>query len=265
MDSYGVTKIERTPCIENLMDSQVKPGEKVPTPVDPKTYASIVMALYYAAIRVRPDILLTVNFLSTRTQVATTKDLKAAYRVLKYLNGTREVGIVLKPSGLIPHFYIDASYTIHDDGRSQSGCLFTLGGAEPALGSDGPITCWTGAQKFITISSTEAEMSAVFQMHQWFEFYRLFLKDLRLSVDKPILVLQDNDAAMLNFNKGFRGRTRPLNMRYHYIRELVQRNMIKLVRVGTKDMLADPLTKPFYSVTSHLPLLKQMMNDPSFR
>jgi hypothetical protein len=108
-------------------------------------------------------------------------------------------------------------------------------------------------------------MSAVFQMHQWFEFYRLFLKDLRLSTDKPILVLQDNDAAILNFNKGFRGRTRPLNMRYHYIRELVQRNMIKLVRVGTKDMLADPLTKPFYSVTSHLPLLKQMMNDPLFR
>jgi histone deacetylase 1/2 len=256
-DSYKVVKTEITPCTEDMME----PDDSSPK-VDSKSYASLVMALYYAALRVRPDILFAVNYLSTRTTVATAKDMKSAYRVLKYVNGTRNVGIVLKPSGLRPHFYIDASFMIHLDGRSHTGGVFCLGGDEPSLGTDGPTTTWCGVQRFITVSSTESEMSAVFQLHQWFQFYKLFMAELRLPLTAPMLVMQDNDAAKLNFEVGFRGRTKPLNMRYHYLRELVQEKVIKIVRVPTDVMLADPLTKPFYSKV-HLQLIKRLLNDPA--
>jgi hypothetical protein len=140
-----------------------------------------------------------------------------------------------------------------------------LGGDEPSLGTDGSIVGRTGVQRFITISSTEAEMAAVFELHQWFQFYRLIMAELGFPQDKPMLVLQDNDASILNFEKGFRGRTKPINLRYNYIRELVANRVVQMVRVGTDDMLADVLTKPFYSPTLHLPLIHRLMNDNSWQ
>ena len=142
--------------------------------------------------------------------------------------------------------------------------MFTLGGDEPSLGTDGAIFSRTNVQKFITVSSTEAEVSAVFDLHQWFEFYRVFMGELGFPQDKPLLVLQDNEAAILNFEKGFRGRTKPLNLRYHYLYELTKAGKVSFWKVDTVDMLADVLTKPFYSVTIHVPLLQRLMNDATW-
>jgi hypothetical protein len=231
---------------------------------DPKRYASIVMAIYYVALRARPDVLFAVNYLAARTTQCTAKDLKSVFRVLRYLYGTREVALVLKPSGERLHFYVDASFNIHWDGRSHSGLVIALGGDTPSCGLDGAAVCWSGVQKFITISSTEAEMAAVFENHQRIEFFRTLFQEVGFPQEKPILVCQDNDAAILNFNVGFRGRTKPINNRYHYVRELVERRVVEMIRVGTNDMISDALTKPFFSPTLHLPLIQRLMNDPNW-
>jgi hypothetical protein len=258
LTDYNVSKTSDAPCTMNLMDHS--DGDN--TPCSPKKFMSLVMALYFVAARVRPDILFVVNHLSTRSQSCTNKDYADAFRVLKYLNKTKESNLYIKPGGTRLHFYVDASFNIHADGRSHSGFVFSLGGDKPSLGLDGAVSCGTSVQRFITVSSTEAEMAAVFYLHQLFEFYTIVMDELKVSSGKPILVMQDNQAAIINYEKGFKGRTKPVNLRYHYIRELVEEGKIQLVKVDTKDMIADPLTKPFYSKPDHIRLLQRLLNDP---
>jgi len=140
-----------------------------------------------------------------------------------------------------------------------------MGEDSPSLGLDGPITFGTSVQRFITVSSTEAEMAAVFQLHQLFEFYVILLREVEHYDGKPIIVMQDNQAAIINFERGFSGRTKPVNLRYHYIRELVEAGRVELVKISTDDMIADPLTKPFYDNPGHISLLQRLMNDPRCR
>jgi len=56
-----------------------------------------------------------------------TDDRKKLERVFRYLNGSRELGIVLETSkDPIVEGYIDASYGVHADCRSHTGMLITL-------------------------------------------------------------------------------------------------------------------------------------------
>ena len=90
--------------------------------------------------------------------------------------------------------------------------------------------------------------------------FRVLMKELGMDVKQAIMVMQDNQAAILNFEKGFRGKTRPLNIRYHYVRELYERRILAFLKVHTGDMMADPMTKPFSSPTQDLPLLRRLLN-----
>ncbi|XP_071921816.1 secreted RxLR effector protein 161-like [Coffea arabica] len=80
--------------------------------------------------------------------------LLAAKRILRYLQGTRNLGIYYKKgekSNLVG--YTDSDYAgDQDDGRSTSGYVFMLG--------TGAI-CWSSKkQPIVTLSSTEAEFVA---------------------------------------------------------------------------------------------------------
>jgi hypothetical protein len=260
LKAYEVVGKADTPCPENLMEynSQL-------TKADPKQYASLVMAIYYLALRVRFDILFTINYLSTRMKDATAMEMKNAYRILKYINATKEAGLVLRPSGTRLHFYVDASYGIHPNGRSHSGVSVSLGGDYPSLGLDGTFFVRSTVQKFVTVSSTEAEMSAIYEIHQLLAALRQFLFELGEDQSLPSLVMQDNAAAMINYTRagGPRGRTMPLNVRYYYIVELIEDGVVELVKIDTADMIADVLTKPFHK-RSDIPLLQRLLNDPTW-
>ena len=52
--------------------------------------------LLYLAKRVRPDILTAIAFLTTRTRAPTQDDYCKLERVLRYLNGTKEFGMMLE-------------------------------------------------------------------------------------------------------------------------------------------------------------------------
>jgi hypothetical protein len=260
LKSYEVVGKVETPCPENLMEY----NSELPK-ADYKQYASLVMAIYYLALRVRFDILFTINYLSTRMMDATSMEMKNAYRILKYLNATKEAGLVLRPSGTRLHFYVDASYGIHPNGRSHSGVSISLGGDEPSLGLDGTFFVMSTVQKFVTVSSTEAEMNATYNIHQVLTGLRQFLFEVGEDQSQPSLVLQDNAAAMINFTRagGPRGRTMPLNVRYYYMVELIEDGVVELMKIDTADMLADILTKPFYK-KSDIQLIQRLLNDPKW-
>ena len=142
-------QVSATPAAQYLFDVDEK--EK---PLDKhfkEWYHSRVAKALYLAKRGRPDILTAVAFLSTRVQNSTEQDMKKLIKLGKYLNGTKDMLITLgveKP--LVLHCYVNASYSVHRDGKSHSGGFTTLG--------RGAIRASSRKQTIVSKSSTEAEV-----------------------------------------------------------------------------------------------------------
>lgn len=61
---------------------------------------------------------------------------------------------------------------------------------------------------------------------------------------KPITIYCDNQSAIeLSKSDGYKPRTKHLDIRYHYIRDLLKQGLIKVEFLPTEKMVADSLTK----------------------
>jgi len=151
-------------------------------------YHSAVARLLYLSKRTRPDLLLTVSFLTTRVQAPTEEDMQKLQRALKYVNGTRTLGLrlVYDPANTI-HAYIDASYGVHEDYRSHTGMVISLG--------SGSVDVRSTKQKLNTKSSTEAERVGLSDMCSKVIRHREFLIAQGVKVP-PARVYQDNQSTM---------------------------------------------------------------------
>ena len=106
---------------------QVRGGVVKLTEEEKDHFHSLVMSLQYLAKRVRPDILCLVVFISTGIRRCDQDDWMKTIRVMTYLNGTRDIGIILEPdcdNGLLSiHCYADASSAVHSDFKSHTGIV----------------------------------------------------------------------------------------------------------------------------------------------
>ena len=91
------------------------------------SYKSLVGTLIYLIVYYKPDLAYAISVLSKYLDKPTREHLRAAKHVLRYLNGTTDLGLVYKRrnTGLIG--YTDADWAGDlDDRRSTSGYVFTL-------------------------------------------------------------------------------------------------------------------------------------------
>jgi hypothetical protein len=91
-------------------------------------YVHIVMQLLYPSQRTRPDIGTAISFLCGRLKNPDQDDHKKLARVLKYLDSTVDMPLVLAAddSGKI-RWWVDASYAVHLDMKSHIGGTLSLG------------------------------------------------------------------------------------------------------------------------------------------
>ena len=207
---------------------------------DPKREAlhSITAKLLYLAKRTRPDILLPVSFLTTRVQAPDEDDWNKLQRVLRYLNGTQDLGICLRadcPTNVTAH--IDASYGVHIDGKSHSGMFGSQG--------SGPILAKSSKQKIVTKSSTDAELVALSDLASLVIWSRDFLL-AQGEPAGPATVSQDNQSTMALAARGasVSERTRHINIRHYWMKDRVDSGDIQIMYTPTEDMIADIFTKP---------------------
>ena len=94
-------------------------------------HSTVMRILFYVSI-VRPDVLVTVNLLTTRTRLgtATKEDRRKLIRLLDFIYTTQQNGIILggDSDGVLRlRAYADASYGVHIDGKSHMGNVIILG------------------------------------------------------------------------------------------------------------------------------------------
>jgi hypothetical protein len=204
-----------------------------------ESYVHLVMQLLYLSQRAHPDIRTAVSFLCGRLTKPDQDDYKKLARVMKYLDSTVDLPLVLaaSDSGQI-RWWVDASFAVHTDMKSHTGGTLSLG--------KGSVYSTSSKQKLVTRSSTEAEVIGVHDVMPQMLWTAHFIDSQGVNVDESILY-QDNTSSILlekNGRSSSTKRTRHMNIRYFFIKDHVDSKRVKIEHCPTGDMLADFFTKP---------------------
>ena len=250
---FGITLTIPTKSLPLNINNYSEIKEEESNPEIQKRYQSLVGSLLYIARHTRPEISLHVNLLGRRTSHATSSNLKVALQVLRYLASSSEDGIIIKSpeqrndQTLEKHIeikgYADTSYG-GEKAKSQSRSLVLL---------NGQATIWSSRRQDTTaLSITEAEYITCTETAKDIRWIDQFLAELLPTKWSPPTLYVDNEAAIkLTKTQTFHRRTRHMEHRHHYIRELVDQKKVVVKGIPGKENPADPLTKliPMTSLT----------------
>ena len=200
-------------------------------------YQQVIGSLLYIMLGTRPDIAFAVTKLSQFASNPTEEHLGKALYICRYLLGTPDYALVYDGPGngsLLA--YADSDWASDPNTRkSTSGYVVKLAGA---------IFSWNmRAQKTVALSSTEAEyMSLSDTSHQLVWVRNLFSK-LGINL-APIPLFGDNQGSIfIASNPVQEKRSKHIDLRYHYIRDVVQDGKVELFFVEGTQNPADMFTK----------------------
>ena len=229
----GVIGTAKTPATDGLFEVR---GDAIVVPEDVRAwFHKVVAMILYIAKRARPECLTAVGYLSTRVTRCDEDDVVKLQRLVRYMRATKDSGLVLRPGklGLTVRLYVDASYGVHEDGKSHTGSCVVIGDV-------GAVHCRSSKQLIVTKSSTEAELIGLSDSANQGVYIRDFLLKQGV-VTGPMTIYQDNMSCMALVNRGRSGaeRTRHIAIRYFWVKELVDKGEAVITHMGTAEMYAN--------------------------
>lgn len=222
-----------TPAEAGLKLVKDPQGERV----DNTLYKQIVGSLMYLT-GTRPDIMHVVSLISRFMECPKEMHLAAAKRILRYLKGTIDYGIMYKNGEKSELFgFTDSDYAGDlDDRKSTSGYAFMMG--------SGAVSWSSRKQSVVTLSTTEAEFVAANSCACQAVWLRQILAALQFKQEGATTIYCDKSSAIkLSKNPVLHGRSKHIDVRYHFLRDLTNNGIIDLVYCKSQDQVADIFTK----------------------
>ena len=199
-------------------------------------YASAVGSLMYAMVWTRPDIAHAVGVVSRFMENPGNEHWQAVKWILRYLRGTSTHALCFGGTDICLQGYADADMAgDKDTRRSTTGYVFTIGGT--------PVSWASKLQKIVSLSTTEAEYVALTEASKEILWLDRFLEELGQKQDNCVLYSDSQSAIHLAKNSAFHSRTKHIEVRYHFIRNLLEEGQLKLAKIHTSKNPADMLTK----------------------
>ncbi|GJY28689.1 retrovirus-related pol polyprotein from transposon TNT 1-94 [Tanacetum coccineum] len=186
------------------------------TPTDQTTYCRMIGGLMYL-IASRPDIAFA-TFVCARYQARpTVKHLKEVKRIFRYLRQSYNMGLWYpKDSGFELIAYSDADHAgCKDDCKSTSGGLQFL------------------EAEYVSLSACCAQVI----------WMRTQLLDYGFKYNRIPMYCDSKSAIAISCNPVQHSKTKHIDIRYHFIKEHVERGTVEIYFVGTEYQLADLFTK----------------------
>ena len=206
--------------------------------VNPTLFKRLVGSLMYLTAT-RPDIMQGVSLISRFMETPKDTHWSVGKRILRYIAGTRDYGIMYastEKKELIGYTDSDFAGSL-DDRKSTSGYVFHLG--------SGVIAWASKKQPIVTLSSAEAEYVAATSAACQAVWLRRVLDGLKQKQQGSTAIYCDNTSAIaLSKNSVFHQKSKHIDTRYHFIRELVSNGEVHLKPCKSSDQLADIFTKP---------------------
>jgi hypothetical protein len=210
--------------------------------IDATLYRHIIGSLMYLT-NTRPDICFSVNTLSQFLVEPKHVHLVAGKHVMRYLKGTIDCGLSYDGD----HDFTLSGYTDADwagsvsDRKITSGCCFSLGLAM--------ISWKSGKQSNIALSTTkEKYIATCFSSCEAICLRKLFTDLFDLEMEETTILCDNQSCINMTENLVFHDRSKHIEIRYHYIRDMVQRGALKLQYVSMDEQVVDVLTKPLSHV-----------------
>jgi len=194
-------------------------------------YLSLVGSLLYAT-QTRPDIQFSVNLIAQFSGNPGIPQLEATKYILCYLKSTQDFSLVL---GRQEKGTVDIVGDV-DSRHSVGGFVFDV--------ARGCVSWSLKKQVSVATSSVEAEHVTSANVTKEAVWLRTLLKEVSYPQSQAIIVHADNQGAIaLAQNPISHSRAKYIDIRFHFIRERIKRNEIKLQYISTNQMVADILTK----------------------
>ena len=200
---------------------------------------SAVGALNYLAIATRPDISYTVGVLARFNSNPGNQHWTALRHLMRYLQGTKDLKLTYGPSNSPEIFmtWCDADHAGNPDtGKSTSGYIVKIG--------SGAISWASKQQPIVAKSTTEAEFVAANFAGDEAVWLRKLLGELGYEFDYASTLHIDNKSAIqVARNPEHHGRMKHMDLRFYWLRDMVDAGLIRVDYIATEAMPADGLTK----------------------
>nr|GEU95423.1 retrovirus-related Pol polyprotein from transposon TNT 1-94 [Tanacetum cinerariifolium] len=159
--------------------------------------------------------------------------------ILKYFRRTANVGLVYGTNcgnHIDVISFVDSDYSKDPNkGRSMTGYAFLIQGC---------VVSWKAMlQHVVALSTTKAEYIAFTDAVKEAIWLRGLLEELGIELNTVAANCDNQRAIHLSWKHVFHERTKHINVRYHFIREVLEAKTVKVLKVDTEHNVADALTK----------------------
>jgi hypothetical protein len=206
-----------------------------------KWYQQLIVSLMWSAMHTRLDLAYSVKVLNRYAHNFSSTHYVLVKRMLRYVAETINVDLIFERSNdqhsddLID--YNDSNFVeLKDKRHSTKNYVFML--------VDETIIHSSKQQLIIVLSSCEIEYMTLFEAAKEVIWIRRFLNELNFKNDHLVLTFADNKNVIdLIINSLYHKKTKHIKMRWHWIKEMMNRKKIILRYLFISEMIADDLIK----------------------
>ena len=159
-------------------------------------------------------------------------------RIIRYVNGTPDYGLwYSKDSNACLASYLDANWarSMNDWKSTSSGCFY--------LGNN--LVSWMSKkQNFVSLSIAEAEYRAARSCYTQLFWMKKLLHDYGVPQDTMCVFCYNTSAINLSKNPVQHSKSKHIEIRYHFIWDLVEDKVVCLKFIHTDNQKANIFTKP---------------------
>ncbi|CAJ2662180.1 unnamed protein product [Trifolium pratense] len=241
---YAVEILQRFGMSDcNSVNNPIVPGSKLQKDETGQAsnstlYKQMVGCLMYL-LATRPDLAFSVCLVARYMERPTEIHMAAVKRILRYLKGTTSYGLWYergKGDELVGWSNSDYAGDI-DDRRSTSGYVFMIGTKAVSWSSK--------KQPIVTLSTAEAEFIAAAGSACQGVWLSRILTAIDARKGNSITIYCDNSSSIkLSKNPVMHGRSKHIDVRFHFLRDLTKEGIIQLVHCSSFEQVADIMTKP---------------------
>ncbi|KAJ9557913.1 hypothetical protein OSB04_012527 [Centaurea solstitialis] len=214
---FGGSNSAATPMPRNFQLTADTSGK----PVDQKTYRAIIGSLLYLTAS-RPDIVFSTGVCARFQCDPRDSHLSAVKRILRYLKGTPDFGLWYpKDSGFELIAYTDSDHAgCKLNRKSTSGACQFLG--------DKLVSWSSRKQNCVSLSTAEAEYVAAACCCSQVLWMKTQLADFGYTMHRILIYCDSKSAIQITANPVQHSRTKHIDIRYHFIKDHVEKGNIEL-------------------------------------
>jgi hypothetical protein len=199
-------------------------------------YSSRIDSLMYAMVCTRLDIAHAVGVVRRYMNNPGKEHWEEVKWILRYLRGTSTHALCFGGSDIVLQGYVDLYMAGDKDSRrSTTEYVFTVGGTT--------VSCISKLQKVVSLSTMKEEYVVATEASKEMIWLQRFMEELGKKQENGSLYCDIESAIHIAKNSAFHSKTKHIQLRYHFMRSILEDGQLKLEKIHTSQNPADMLTK----------------------